>query len=132
MGDLAQPYQASTPEIPIIFILSTGADPSPYLFKLAKEGGFYEKLKVISLGQGQGPKAEALIESAVKDGERYKWVCLQNCHLAGSWMPTLERILENMGVGGEKPHKDFRLWLTSMPSDTFPVTILQNGIKLTN
>jgi dynein heavy chain len=129
--DLAAPYQASNPETPIIFVLSTGADPSPYLFKLAREIGFYDKLKVISLGQGQGPKAEALIESAVKDGERMKWVCLQNCHLAGSWMPTLERILENLSVN-EKPHKDFRLFLTSMPSETFPVTILQNGIKLTN
>lgn len=116
----------------MIFILSTGADPNPYLFKLARELGFYDKLKVISLGQGQGPKAEALIEGAVKDGERIKWVCLQNCHLAASWMPTLERILENLGTSGEKPHKDFRLFLTSMPSDAFPVTILQNGIKLTN
>lgn len=130
--DLAAPFAASTPDTPIIFVLSTGADPSPYLFKLAKEVGFYEKLRVISLGQGQGPKAEALIESAVKDGEKMKWVCLQNCHLAGSWMPTLERILENLGAGGEPPHKDFRLFLTSMPSDSFPVTILQNGIKLTN
>jgi len=131
--DLAKPFAASNPTTPIIFILSTGADPSPYLFKLAREVGFYEKLQVISLGQGQGPKAEALIEGAVKDGERIKWVCLQNCHLAGSWMPTLERILENMGTGGnEAPHKDFRLFLTSMPSNTFPVPILQNGIKLTN
>ena len=61
---------------------------------------------------------------------------LQNCHLYPSWMPRLEQICEQMegrGHGrGETSHSSFRLWLTSYPSENFPATVLQGGIKLTN
>jgi dynein heavy chain len=63
------------------------------LLKLADELKFSRKFEKVSLGQGQGPKAEKLLEAGM---ERGLWVCLQNCHLAISWMPTLERIVENI------------------------------------
>ena len=52
-----------------------------------------------------------------------QWVLLQNCHLASSWMQDLERIVE--AIQPEQVSKDYRLWLTSMPTATFPISVLQ-------
>jgi len=37
-------------------------------------------------------------------------------------MGRLEKLCEDLP--GRKPHRDFRLWLTSYPSGAFPVAIL--------
>lgn len=96
--------------------------------KLATDQGkIDDKFRYISLGQGQGPIAEELMEIGRREGG---WVCLQNCHLSISWLPTLERILEQ--TANDDIHPEYRLWLTSMPTTKFPVPILQNAVKLTN
>jgi dynein heavy chain len=124
---LSDIYPDTSAATPVIFVLSTGTDPTGALIKFAEERNYLNKLQTISLGQGQGPVAEKLISAATKKGE---WVCLMNCHLAVSWMGALEKIVEGFSTQGVEDEM-FRLWLSSMPSKAFPVAVLQNGIKLT-
>jgi dynein heavy chain len=124
--DLGACFAESNPRVPLIFVLSPGSDPMSEIFKLGDE------LKIsilpVSLGQGQGPVADRLIARARELGQ---WVVLQNCHLAPSWMSRLEQISEELEAD-TVCHASFRLWCTTYPSADFPVSVLQNGVKMTN
>ena len=85
---------------------------------------------VISLGQGQEENARKAIEElGLKKGG---WILLSNCHLFSSFMQELSNIVQKIQESMDtNVNKNFRLWLTSMPSKNFPVSILQNSLKLT-
>lgn len=125
--DIGKSFEDSNCLTPLIFILSPGVDPMQSILSFAEKLKFDETFQSVSLGQGQGKKAEAMIEKGQNLGG---WVCLQNCHLADSWMPRLEYLWERMDMFNTD--STFRLWLTAYPSKKFPNAMLQNGIKITN
>lgn len=125
--DIGKSFGDSNCLAPLIFILSPGSDPMGALIKYCEKMGYSHRFNSISLGQGQGPIARAMIERAQLEGG---WVCLQNCHLAVSWLPVLEKIIEGFDL--TNTDLSFRLWLTSYPSDKFPQAVLQIGVKMTN
>uniref|UniRef100_A0A7N4NFS6 Guanylate kinase-like domain-containing protein n=1 Tax=Sarcophilus harrisii TaxID=9305 RepID=A0A7N4NFS6_SARHA len=126
--NLKEVFRESSARIPLIFIHSHGTDPTTLLLRFAQEmKGTTDHVTMISLGRGQGIKAEELIYKAkIKQGQ---WVFLQNCHLAASFMPRLCTIVD--GFNFSKLDPDFRLWLSSKPDSSFPVAILQKSLKIT-
>jgi len=71
--DLKGCYEDGSVAQPLVFVLSAGSDPMAALLYFADS--IKAKVLAISLGQGQGPIAEAIIEKARNEGG---WVVLQN------------------------------------------------------
>uniref|UniRef100_A0A8C3K8B9 Dynein axonemal heavy chain 1 n=1 Tax=Calidris pygmaea TaxID=425635 RepID=A0A8C3K8B9_9CHAR len=126
--DLSVVFRDSTATTPLVFVLSPGTDPAVDLYKFAEEMKFSEKLSAISLGQGQGPCAEAMMRSAMEQGN---WVFFQNCHLAPSWMPSLERLVEGIDPNKVSCFTEHLSIPSTGSPNHFPVSILQNGSKMT-
>lgn len=64
----------------------------------------------VSLGQGQETVAEMAMDTAAEEGH---WVILQNVHLVQTWLPKLERKMEQLA---ENPRPDYRLFISGEPS----------------
>ncbi|TPP51272.1 Dynein heavy chain and region D6 of dynein motor family protein [Leishmania donovani] len=122
--NLKDTFDESTNTIPLIFVLSNGVDPTKQLQSLAQREG--RELKVLALGQGQGDNAKRALQEYSQTGG---WVFLANCHLMVSWLVELEKIID--AIFEQNPHRDFRLWLSSVPTPQFPIGVLQRSIKMT-
>lgn len=60
--ELPKCYKDSNTHIPLIFVLSPGSDPIADLMKFAEEMNMTKRIDSISLGQGQGPKADKMVK----------------------------------------------------------------------
>jgi dynein heavy chain len=124
---LQSAFVDTKPAIPLVFILSQGADPLPSLRGFAEKNE--AKLHPLSLGQGQGPIAVELIKDAKVSGDG---VFLQNCHLDASWLGVLSDILREIRNKPCEVNQTCRLFLSSMPTPEFPFSILQESTKVTS
>lgn len=120
-------FDKSSSLSPIVCVVSPGANPTDEIVKLAEKEVGLAKLRSISLGQGQGEEAMKMVELGAVRGH---WVLLQNCHLLIKWMKDLEKVIEKRDQN--PPHQEFRLWLTTEPSEDFPMGILQRSLKVVN
>lgn len=88
---ISEIFNESKVHTPLLLLLTPGNDPMEAIKKAGEE-----KNKVpypISLGKGQGEKAKKIIQEYRKTDT---WLVLQNCHLAVSFLPELEQIIESM------------------------------------
>ena len=133
--DAAKMYEETGPSTPIFFILFPGYSPSKEIEVMANDMGKTSEngqLTIISMGQGQEPIAEGVLDKYTKSGG---WVFLDNVHLMQGWIPSLERKLE---IAAESAHKDFRCFFSAEPingapfAKIVPESILQTCIKISN
>ena len=110
-------------ETPILTLLSPGSDPTPLILDLARQ----RNVEVLPLSMGQADDAviRRLLHTAAAAG---KWVLLQNCHLDLKRLRTVEEALMEQARFAPR----FRLWLTSEPNASFPLSILHRAVKITN
>lgn len=107
---------------PIVFILSKGADPSDSIKDLAKAFDKDKSIRELSLGSGSEDKAVQAIMRGASEGN---WVVLCNCHLFEDWLPQLLLQCDRLRDPNTKVNKEHRLFLTAMPTNFFPIPILQ-------
>lgn len=123
--DLVKAHEQSSPSRPLLVILSPGVDPVSQISHIAETCS--QSLVQVALGQGQGAFAINAIKKASQIGG---WIFLANCHLMPQWLSTnLEPLLESLQ--DKEVHNDFRLWLSSKPTSDFPLTMLQQSVKVT-
>lgn len=98
------------------------------LVELAKDTLGENSLVEIAMGTDETEKATEFMKQAAQNGQ---WICLKNVHLVSSWLPDLDRLMNELHReedGGL--HINFRLWMTAEPVSSLPVSLLQRCKKI--
>merc|ERR1712070_553688 len=138
--DMGEVFREASPANPIFCLLFPGVNPYSDVERVGEAEGYTERignLRRVSMGQGQEPIAEGLIDEfskAAEDGGEGGWVYLDNVHLMSNWLPILERKLE---LVAETAHHNCRVICSAEPHPDpmcqwVPQGILENSIKAVN
>ena len=119
-----QIWEESHSRVPVLFLLTAGADPTTSIEELAKRKRKHN-IEKVSMGEGQEKIAKEAMQNSFFHGN---WVILYNCHLGLDFMAQMENIL----TPETEIDDGFRLWLTCEPRKEFPIGLLQMAIKVTN
>jgi len=146
---------ATSPEEPLLFVVTPGSDPCQELNELAARTVGSSNLIELAMGQGQMELALQLLSECAREG---KWLCLKNVHLVVSWLPKLEQEIFSLAGGSSSStsggrgvtgsasehntsssssssstllHPNFRLFMTTEPHAAFPSSLLEHSIKIT-
>eukprot|EP00770_Monocercomonoides_exilis_P005227 MONOS_5201.1-p1 / transcript=MONOS_5201.1 / gene=MONOS_5201 / organism=Monocercomonoides_exilis_PA203 / gene_product=dynein haevy chain 3, outer dynein arm alpha / transcript_product=dynein haevy chain 3, outer dynein arm alpha / location=Mono_scaffold00149:3327-12824(+) / protein_length=3165 / sequence_SO=supercontig / SO=protein_coding / is_pseudo=false len=120
--ELEETWEETETNIPVLFLLSLGTDPTANVDALSKKMKI--PMMLTSMGQGQDVFARRQLQQAMQSGA---WVMLQNCHLDLAFMEEIEQQIITMK---SDVHKDFRLFLSTEMVDKFPISLLQLSIKV--
>lgn len=129
--DIKASFELSSPTTPLLFLISPGSDPMGDILSFSQSKNMLEKCKSMSLGEDQSLQTRRTFENCMQMGH---WIVLQNCHLCRDQLDELEQLLMRQAVTESSPpiHREFRMWCTSLPDKGFPISILQNSVKMTN
>ena len=126
---VAEAYEDSDERSPIFFLI---ASPGINILDLvtdfhAKKVGTNSSIKLLYFSLGKGLE-EMVNEGIAKAAQSGDWVILENLHLADDWLPSFEEKMSKWK--GAEINPRFRVWITCIPVDKFPPTILERSIKV--
>eukprot|EP01022_Parablepharisma_sp_SALTPOND_P000876 TRINITY_DN105183_c0_g1_i1.p1 TRINITY_DN105183_c0_g1~~TRINITY_DN105183_c0_g1_i1.p1 ORF type:complete len:4616 (+),score=767.18 TRINITY_DN105183_c0_g1_i1:15469-29316(+) len=126
---LEEVYADSTSKIPILYLLSSLCDPTTGIEELCRKKLKKAPIK-IALGEGQ-ENVKAMIEAAMAPANlnTVTWVILQNCHFG---LKHMSGIMELFTGKGYNIRDEFRLFMTTEATNSFPLGLLHSTIKVTN
>eukprot|EP00796_Vickermania_ingenoplastis_P004422 gene4422-3221_t len=119
---LVSTVEAAENTTPLLLITTSGVDPSLELQSIAYHSVGKDRFHQMAMGGGQTDEALRIVRMAAERGD---WVFLKNLHLVIPWVHTLQKEFNLL-----KPHKNFRLFLTTEAHDEFPSILLSQSLKV--